>query len=248
MSDEFDELITAPVRKKRGPGRPRKEDVAAREAAAVRDEEDFWSTPQMQALMKSAASGNTLIDERVFHMPVSQAFFARVFVMDAMTVNRRLRRVKPVGYAGGEKQKRPLYDFKTGCEHLLKPKMDIDTYMATLNPADMPNAINKTFWEAKRIKLKFEIEAAQAWATGDVLEVLGRMAMTVKSHSQLWVEKLRSIGLTDEQQAKLSGMVDTFNAELYIMLQEEPQKRQTRSRLAAIEQEMMGADDDGDEA
>jgi hypothetical protein len=240
---EFDELIDAPPKRKRGPGRPRKEEVAARLAEQEREEEDFWSTPAMQAAMKSAASGNTLIDERVFHMPVSQNFLARVFVMDTMTVNRRLRRLKPVGYAGGEKQKRPLYDFKAACEHLLKPKMDIDTYLATLNPADMPNAINKTFWEAKRIKLKFEIEAGQAWATEDVLEVFGRMAMTIKSHSQLWVENMRS-ALSDEQLAKLSAMVDVFNSELHDMLMEEPKKRQTRSRLAAIEHEMLGDDDD----
>jgi hypothetical protein len=121
--------------------------------------------------------------------------------------------------------------------------MDIDTYLATLNPADMPNAINKTFWEAKRIKLKFEIEAGQAWATEDVLEVFGRMAMTIKSHSQLWVENMRS-ALSDEQLAKLSAMVDVFNSELHDMLMEEPKKRQTRSRLAAIEHEMLGDDDD----
>lgn len=252
MSDDFDGLLAeTPVvpKQKRGPGRPRKEEVAARVAEQERTEEDFWSTPAMQAAMKAAASGNTLIDERVFHMPVSQNFLARVCRLDTMTVNRRLRRVKPVGYAGGEKQKRPLYDFMDAVAHLLKPKMDLDTYLATLNPADMPNAINKTFWEAKRIKLKFEIEAGQAWATADVLEVLGRMAMTIKSHTQLWVENMRSQGLTDEQVSKLSAMVDVFNGELHGMLVDEPNKRQTRSRLAAIELEMMGgADDEAEDA
>jgi hypothetical protein len=247
MSDEFDELISAPAPKRNRGGRPTKAEVAAREAEAARSEDDFWTTPQMQAAMKAAASGNTLIDERVFHMPVSQNFLARVLNMDAMTVNRRLRRVKPVGYAGGEKQKRPLYDFKTALEHLLKPKMDIDTYMATLNPADMPNAINKTYWEAKRIKLKFEIEAGQAWATADVLEVLGRMAMTIKSHTQLWVENMRSM-LSDEQAAKLSAATDVFNNELHGMLVDEPNKRQTRSRLAALELEMIGAEDEDEES
>jgi hypothetical protein len=197
--------------------------------------------------MKAAASGNTLIDERVFHMPVSQNFLARIFNMDPMTVNRRLRRVKPIGFAGGEKQKRPLYDFKAACEHLLKPKMDIDTYLATLNPADMPNGVNKTFWEAKRIKLRYEIEAGEAWATPDVLEVFGRMAMTIKSHTQLWTERLRELGLSDEQSAKFGGMVDAFNTELHTILVEEPSKRQTRSRLAALELEMMSRDDDEDQ-
>jgi hypothetical protein len=95
MSDEFDELISAPAPKRNRGGRPTKAEVAAREAEAARSEDDFWTTPQMQAAMKAAASGNTLIDERVFHMPVSQNFLARVLNMDAMTVNRRLRRVKP---------------------------------------------------------------------------------------------------------------------------------------------------------
>lgn len=241
--DEFDELINPTPKRRRG--RPSKADIAAREADATRQEESVWESPEMQAAIRSAAAGNTLIDERVFHMPVSQNFLARVFVMDPMTVNRRLRRLKPVGYAG-DKQKRPLYDFKTACEHLLKPKMDLDTYISTLNPADLPPQINKTVWEAKRIKLKFEIEAGQAWATEDVLEVLGRMAMTIKSHTQLWVEKMRASGLTDEQLVELGTMVDVFNTELHDTLVEEPKKRQTRSRLAAVEQEMLRLDEDGD--
>lgn len=247
MSDDFDSLIDLPTQRRR-PGRPTKAEVAAREAAREQEEKSVWDTPEMQAAIKSAAAGNTRIDEREFHMPVSQNFLARVLNMDPMTVNRRLRKVRPKGYSG-EKAKRPLYDFKEALEHLLKPKMDIETYLATLNPADMPNAVNKTFWEAKRIKLKFEVEAGQAWATEDVLATFGRMAMTIKSHSQLWVENMRSVGLTDEQIKKLEAMVDVFNGELHLLLVEEPQKRQTRSRLAALEQEMLssGEQDDDDD-
>jgi len=241
MIDDFDALIDAPVTPpRRRPGRPSKADLAAREA------ERLVST-DFQASVRAAAAGNTLIAEREFHMPVSQNFLARVFNMDPMTVNRRLRKVKPVGHSG-EKVKRPIYDFKTACEHLLKPKMDIDTYLATLNPADMPNAINKVFWEAKRIKLKFEIEAGQAWATDDVIEVLGSMAMAIKSHTQLWVERLRDLGLTDEQSLKFAGMVDAYNSDLHEKLVAMPKQRQTRSRLAAIEQEMLaGVEDEADE-
>ena len=238
MSD-FDGLMESVAPKKKR-GRPSKADLAAREAERL-------TSSDFQAQVTAAASGNTLIPEREFHMPVSQNFLARVFNMDPMTVNRRLRRVKPVGFSG-EKAKRPIYDFKTACEHLLKPKMDIDTYLATLNPADMPNAINKTFWEAKRIKLKFEIEAGQAWATEDVIEVLGGMAMAIKSHTQLWVERLRDIGLSDEQSAKFAGMVDAFNADLHDKLVAMPRQRQTRSRLAALELEMMAGMEDEDEA
>jgi len=241
MIDDFDALIDAPVTPpKRRPGRPSKADLAARETARL-------ASTDFQAQCKAAAAGNTLIPEEAFHMPVPQNFLARIFNMDPMTVNKRLRKAKPV-MVYGDVSKRKLYDFKTACEYLLKPKMDIDTYLATLNAADMPNVINKVYWEAKRIKLKFEIEAGQAWATDDVIEVLGGMAMAIKSHTQLWVERLRDLGLSDEQSAKFATMVDAYNADLHEKLVAMPKQRQTRSRLAAIEQEMLaGAEDEPDE-
>jgi hypothetical protein len=242
---EFDELMD-PAPKKRGRGRPSNEELAARLTEQERDEEEFWASPAMQVAMKAASAGNTLIDERTFHMPVTQNFLGRVLNIDTMTVNRRLRRLKPVGYAGGEKQKRPLYDFKQALEHLLKPKMHGDTFLSTLNPAEMPPAVNKTVWEAKRIKLKVELEAGQAWADADVLSVLGDVFMTIKSHTQLWVERLRERGMTDEQLKLVEEMTDVYCNELHEKLVDFPNKRKTRSRLAEIEREMMGslAEDD----
>jgi hypothetical protein len=148
--------------------------------------------------------------------------------MDAATVRKRLLKAPILAMGGGG---RPLYDFKTACEYVVKPKMDIDTYLKTLNPADMPNAINKVYWEAKNIRLKYELAAGQAWATEDVLEVFGTVFMTIKERTKLWVEDLReSAKLSDETLAQLTEKVDAYQTALHADLIAIPLKRQTYSK------------------
>lgn len=257
MSD-FEDLLGGdpePVRRRRG--RPTREEAAARAVADAEREkaeqqkvEGFYASAEGRRLVNAAATGRTAIEERQFHVPVSANFFARVFRLDPMTVSKRLRKVKPCGYAGGGANKRALYDFADTVPYLLKPRMDLGTYLKTLNAADLPNSINKSFWEAERIKNKTLIETSEAWPTEKVIDVLGSVFMLVKDRMPFMYDKMRDLGLNIEQQAKLQEMFDQFQRDLHDKLVEMPKKKQSYSRFSEIDtgERELSFNEDGDDA
>ena len=236
MTDELDDLIG-------GTSDPRAERRARNAERATKLE----SERAREEAIKNGGRGVTFVDAGELLKPVSQNFLAIVFGMDPATVKKRLTRCKPLGVAGGQ---RPVYDFKEACGFLIKPRMTPEEFVKTLNHAHLPNEVNKAFWEARRIKLKYEIEAGDAWATGDVLEVFGDVFMTIKDRMQLWVETMREHGkLSDEQLARLGQMVDGLQNDMHQELMDKPVQRKTRSKLYEIDDDMPVTvfDDEGDE-
>jgi hypothetical protein len=230
LSSQFDDLLggdalAEPVRN-RG-GRPTNEERARRAEQALAD-------AAHQAELRQAVTGRTKVSEEEFLLPVSRNFLGRVLHMDPMTVKKRLRGCKPAATFGGGSG-REVYYFHEALPFLVKPKMDIATYLKTLNPTDMPASVNKTFWEAERIKNKVLIETGEAWHDGAVLDVLGRVFMLMKERIPIITEGMREAGLTDEQSAKLAEFADQMQKDLYEALVEQPKLYRTQPRRAELE-------------
>jgi hypothetical protein len=150
--------------------------------------------------------------------------------MDQATVKKRLLTVKPVRIGGTEKVPRPLYDFKEACSYLVKPNIDLDLYIRSMDVNKLPNLLNKIYWEAKRTRLRYELEAGDAWRTEDVLAVFGLVFMTIKDRIQLWSETMReAVRLNDEQYARFQQMTDDLQGDLHEHLCRIPAERQTQS-------------------
>lgn len=225
MTDEFDELIggapepAPPPRRNKG-GRPTNEERARRQREAS-------GSLEMQAAIRAAGAGKTRIDAREFMLPVGQNFLAEVFRMDPMTVRKRLLKCKPVGYAGGN---RAIYDFPEAASYIVKPKMTAEEFARTLNKADLPPEINKAFWDSQRSRVKYKIEAQEAWETEDVVAVLGEVAMLFKDSTTMVVEEMRSRAkLSDEQTEILQECFDELRREIRKKLIDMPSKRRTAS-------------------
>ncbi len=228
---EFDDLLGGddtpeePVRRR--PGRPTNEERQRRAERLLQE-------AAHQAELRQAVTGRTKISEEEFLLPVSKNFLARVLQMDPMTVKKRLRGCKPAATFGGGGG-REVYYFHEALPFLVKPKMDIGTYLRTLNPTDMPASINKTFWEAERIKGRTLLESGELWHDGAVLDVLGRVFMLIKERIPIITEGMRSAGLTDEQAALLTGYADQMQSDLYEALVEDTKQHRTTSRRADLE-------------
>jgi hypothetical protein len=202
----------------------------------------FYQSAEGQRQIRMASTGRGhAVDEKKFYMPVGVSFLAKVLRLNAETVQRRLRTVTPVGHAGTS-QNRPLYDFASVVPYLVKPKMDIRTYLRSLNPADMPQNISKTFWEAERIRTKALIEAGEAWPTDKVLQVMGQVFMMIKDRIPLITEGMREEGITDDQMQKLQAACDQFQKDLHEALVELPKQQATPPHLANV---AVGVEDDG---
>ncbi|MBB5985920.1 hypothetical protein [Sphingobium lignivorans] len=215
---EFDELLGA------GPAEPETRTSRA---------ERMLQEQQRLADVRRAASGQTKISVEEFLLPVSQNFIGRVLHMDPMTVGKRLLNTPVKRHTVGAG--RYVYYFHEVLPYLVKPKMDIATYLRSLNPGDLPNSINKSFWEAERIKNQVLQQTGEAWNSMKVLEVLGLVFMTIKDRIPLIKEALREMNISDEAQKKLDEMCDLFQSDLYQALVELPKQRKTYSRIVEID-------------
>ncbi|MEO5866459.1 MAG: hypothetical protein ABIS14_01405 [Sphingomonas sp.] len=247
----FDDVLgggDAPVEPSRRPGRPTN-------AERERRSQEMMERATHQARLTRAARGETLVKPEEFRdMVVGRNWLGKAFGMDPdKTVKKRLANVQPHVRLGNNRE---LYLLTEIIPYLLKPKMDIASYIRTLNPTDMPASINKTFWEAERIKGRTLLESGELWHDSAVLDVLGRVFMLIKERIPIITEGMRSTGITDEQAETLISYADQMQADLYEALVEQPQKRRNSPRRAELEiydgPEMDGAsadfDDEDDEA
>jgi hypothetical protein len=216
--DDFDDLLT-PTRKR---GRPSNADRAARMEQAAREAE-------MQAEFRKAAQGHQSLQIDQFLNPVPQNFLARLMNMDPATVNKRLEKCKPAAVVG----QRKVYWFHEAIHYLVKPKMTAEQFARTLNKTDLPAEINKSFWDAQRSRVKYKIEAQEAWETEDVLEVLGDVAMTLKDSLVSVVEEMRNRAKLDDAQTEiLSAALDEIRTEIRRKLIELPTQKATGAMFA----------------
>lgn len=238
FSDIFDDTpAPAPAPQKRI-GRPRTREIYPEVQEQQQAEQakmyDFYQSPEGQRRIRMASTGRGHeVPEKDFYMPVGVSFLSKVLRLHQETVARRLQTVTPVGHAGSA-QNRPLYDFASVVPYLVKPKMDIRTYLRSLNPADMPTNISKVFWEAERIRNKTLLETGEAWPTEKVLGVMGQVFMMIKDRIPLITEGMREEGLTDDQLEKLQAACDQFQKDLHEALVELPKQQVTPSRVADV--------------
>lgn len=197
-------------------------------------------TPQSEVdlILKQVAGGKgSFVDAGELKRPVTQNFLAQVFDMDPATVKKRLLTVKPVGFVGSGVQTRKLYDFKEACGYLVEPKIDLDSYIRSIDPAKLPNHLNKFYWDAQLVKLKFMTQAREAFLAPDILAVFGRVFMLLKDHVQLWPETAREkLNLDDKSTAKLKQLADALQNELYERLTKLPDEQETVSYAEKFEE------------
>lgn len=162
---------------------------------------------------------------------VSAYWLGQVFGHDKNTIKRKL------GSSGCKVYRRrgktPLYLIKDAAQYLVTPKVDIESYIKSLRPVDMPPSLNKDFWAAALARQKWEENAKQLWRTADVLEVFGDTALHIKSTVTLWVEELdRAHGLTAEQRETIQQLSDNLLEQVHDMMVTSPARGNTPSSAA----------------
>lgn len=194
---------------KRRPGRPTREEAAARAAARL----------DAQISMKAAASGRGLEDVggvQALRRPVTINTLATIFDHDVQTITRRLIDCPHEVVSG-----RKLYSFKEACSYIIKPRMTPEQFVKTLNSAHLPPEINKAFWDGQRSRIKYKIEAQEAWDTTEVNAALGALCMTVKESLSTMTESMRERAkLTDTQAVLFDAGIEDLRQRLAEKLEE----------------------------
>lgn len=193
-----------------------------------RYEETLESLVQTRRAARAAETG-PMVEDMMRGVTVS--WLAQVFGMDPKTVKAKLADCPPLhrrkaGY---------VYHLPTACQFLVKPAISPEQFAKTMKPSDLPAAFQQTFWDAALKRQKWEENAGQLWRTEKVREVLGSTFQTIKFTMQLWADTLeRQTGLTPEQRAQLTVMVDNLQEEIYRALVAQAATRQTGPQAAEM--------------
>lgn len=157
---------------------------------------------------------------------VSSSWLAQVFGHDKNTIAKRLASagLEVIGRRNGG----PLYRIPDAAAYLVKPKVDLISYIKSLRPNDLPPMLNDAYWAAMLKRQKWEENAGDLWRTEDVLTVFGDLAFSFKTTANLWVEEVdRTKGLTPEQRLAITQLTDNLLESVYRLMVEAPNKRQT---------------------
>jgi len=247
--DDLDDLLGPP--RKRGPnappapgkrrrGRPTKAEAAAHAAQKAKELGDKEPDAAVDGL-----GANALPDAGAFHRPVTRTFLATVLGMEPRRLVKKLAQCRIIGYAEGKAshgERVPLYDFKEAISYCVDPKIDLAAWIKTQTPTSLPPMISKAFWDAEASRQRVMRNAGDLWETQDVLDVLGRVAITIKTTAQLWIEGLPGkASMTSEQYDALRREVAALLDDIHQRLVTMPSGAHTRSSLGAIE-DMIAAD------
>ena len=136
-------------------------------------------------------------------VPIST--MARIFRTEVDTARRKLAGLKPIGERNGY----PTYNVAEAAEYLISPKIDVEAYLKKMRPQDMPQAIQKQFWDAQNARLKFMADAKHLWRTDTIQYALSDIFKTVRQRVLLFSDTVeRQTGLTEEQRNLVQGMAD----------------------------------------
>lgn len=165
---------------------------------------------------------------------VTIPWLCQAFGMGRRDVERMLRQC-PVLRRTGTNGK--IYELAVAASYLVKPQISVEQYIKTIDAKDLPERLRKEFWTARLQEQKFRQKAGDLWATDDVLAVFGEVFKLVKNQSQLWSDSLETeTGLTDEQRAILSDLVDDLMGKIFSMLGALKERKTTPSQLAEVEE------------
>lgn len=210
---------------KRGPGRPKKV-----RSDAQNGEDLLGGIPKGPQNDEPTLDG---LDLGVVYGGVSAAWLGHVFGMDKNTIKKKLAKCEIAGKNG----QTPLYRIKDAAAWLIPPKVDIETYIKSMRPQDVPPTLNDAYWSAMGRRQKVLEAAGDLWRTPDVLGVFGEAALKIKSTIQLWTDEVERVhGLTDAQREMLVRMADGLQQDIHDIFITAPAKGETRSTLTEYDE------------
>lgn len=172
---------------------------------------------------------------------VSANWLAQIFGYDKNTIRKKLAAAGcPVHRRDS---KATYYLISEAAKYLVKPKIDIDQYLRSLKPTDLPPVLSETYWAAMLKRQKWEENAGHLWRTEDVHQVFGDFAISVKTAVTLWVEEVdRHNGITPDQRATIRQLSDNLLETIYEIMVGTPKKGMTlSSSTEAVSGEEKGA-------
>lgn len=168
---------------------------------------------------------------------VTSSWLAQVFGLDAKIVKSRLAGCPALteGNETGRGYQGRTYELKVAAPYLVQPKISAANFMKAIKKAELPPALQQSFWDAMLKRQKFEENAGDLWRTDKIREVLGSSFQTIKFTMQLWVDTVeRNTGMTGEQRKMIIQLVDALQGDIYEALVAKMQTDETGNQLSEL--------------
>lgn len=140
----------------------------------------------------------------------------KAFRMGRTRVERKLRGCQPIGQG---KHGTPLYDLPDAASFLVNPRVNVEEYIASINPDQLPEKLREAYWSAKLKRQRFEEKAGHLWRTEKVLTRFSEVLQLMRVKLQLIPDRAeRASSLSVEQRGVITSIVDDVQDEIYKVL------------------------------
>lgn len=145
------------------------------------------------------------------------------------TVEMKLRGCQPVARG---KNNTPLYDLPEAASYLVKPRGDIEKYIAGLKPDELPDKIRESYWNAKLKQQRYEERAGTLWRTERVITLISELLQEIRTKLQIIPDRVdRTVGMSNEQVRALTEIIDEMQDDIYQHILSLKDKRFTPNAL-----------------
>lgn len=168
--------------------------------------------------MAKAATGNSMDAESraMLYEGANLSQLGIIFRMDHRVLVQKLNGLAPSGERNGV----AIYSIKDAATRLWRPtQSEVEKAIVRMNHADLPKELTKEFWNGKRARQQYELDAGDLWPTVKVIEHVGELFKLVKMETLLATDAVeRTTELTERQRKlikdMLAGMLRNMHAEI----------------------------------
>jgi len=148
----------------------------------------------------------------------SISMLGQVFGLDNREVARRIVNLKSSGNRDGH----PVYDLAQAARYLVDPIIDMEAYIKSLKPSDLPVPLQRAYWSALVEKQKWQENAKELWRTTRVMDVFVDVFKKLRSTLVMFDDTVEAAaGITEPQRKIIRQMADQLLNDLREGLVEE---------------------------
>lgn len=195
------------------------------------------AAPKPDTPVDTPIGKNGTLHPSMFTKPVGVTFLASVVGKQPKQIEKRLAKCRVAEWKTYSGKDQPMYNFLEAMAYLIPPKGNIEDWFAQQNAASLPAYVNKMWWDSAHQRNRVMMASGDLWHTDDVMVLFGRVSMTIRESTKMWIEELPDKDkLTDAQFTALLKSVDKLMGDMQAILVSMP--REILSMSSHIQSEL----------
>lgn len=137
----------------------------------------------------------------------SVSMLGQIFGLDNREVARRIVDLE----ASGQRDGHPVYTLAEAARYLVDPIIDMESYIRSLKPSDLPVPLQKAYWSGLVEKQKWQENAKELWRTERVVDVFVDVFKKLRATLVMFDDTVESaVGLNEPQRKIVRQMADAL--------------------------------------